>query len=109
MSGDGLTWSVLISSLIVLNLSAVLLYRKGKMPLWGSGLIIGILGPIIALISGSIFLKIDHSMGGDGFGAAFSAAFIGFVIVGNGILYLIVGLVIVITNFIRQRQLKQSR
>ncbi len=107
MSGDGLVWSVLISILIVLNLSAVLLYRKGKMPLWGSGLIIGILGPIIALISGSIFLKIDHSMGGEGFGAAFSAAFIGFVIVGNGILYLIVGLVIVITNFIRKRQLNQ--
>ena len=107
MSGDGLTWSILISSLIVLNFSAVLLYRKGKIPLWGSGLIIGILGPIIALISGSIFLKIDHSMGGDGFGAAFSAAFIGFVIVGNGILYLIVGLAIVITNFIRKRQLNQ--
>ena len=77
------------------------------MPLWGSGLIIGILGPIIALISGSIFLKIDHSMGGEGFGAAYSAAFIGFVIVGNGILYLIVGLAIVITNFIRKRQLDQ--
>ncbi|RDB34385.1 ABC transporter permease [Exiguobacterium sp. RIT594] len=107
MSGDGLVWSVLISILIVLNLSAVLLYRKGKMPLWGSGLIIGILGPIIALISGSIFLKIDHSMGGEGFGAAFSAAFIGFVIVGNGILYLIVGLLIVITKFIRKRQLDQ--
>ena len=107
MSGDGLVWSVLISSLIVLNLSAVLLYRKGKMPLWGSGLIIGVLGPIIALISGSIFLNIDHSMGGEGFGAAYSAAFIGFVIVGNGILYLIVGLAIVITNFIRKRQLDQ--
>jgi len=107
MSGDGLTWSVLISSLIVLNLSAVLLYRKGKMPLWGSGLIIGILGPIIALISGSIFLKIDHSMGGEGFGAAYSAAFIGFVIVGNGILYLIVGLLIVITKFVRKHQLNQ--
>ena len=107
MSGDGLTWSVLISSLIVLNLSAVLLYRKGKMPLWGSGLIIGILGPIIALISGSIFLKIDHSMGGEGFGAAYSAAFIGFVIVGNGILYIIVGLLIVITKFVRKHQLNQ--
>lgn len=107
MSGDGRAWSVLISSLIVLNLSAVLLYRKGKMPLWGSGLIIGFLGPIIALISGSIFLKIDYSADGEGFGAAFSAAFIGFVIVGNGILYFIVGLVIVITNFIRKRQLNQ--
>lgn len=109
MSGDGLTWSVLLSSLIVLNVSAILLYRKGKMPLWGSGLLIGILGPIIALITGSIFLKIDYSMGGDGFGAAYSAAFIGFVIVGNGILYLVIGIVLGIKNFIKRRQVKQSR
>lgn len=109
MSDDGLTWSVLLSSLIVLNVSAILLYRKGKMPLWGSGLIIGILGPIIALITGSVFLKIDHSMGGDGFGAAYSAAFIGFVIVGNGILYLVIGIALGIKNFIKRRQVKQSR
>lgn len=109
MSGDGLTWSVLISSLIALNLSAILLYRKGKIPLWGSGLLIVILGPIIALITGSVFLKIDHSMGGDGFGAAYSAAFIGFVIIGNGILYLIIGLVLGIKNFIKRRQVNQSR
>lgn len=109
MSGDGLTWSVLISCLIVLNLSAVLLYRKGKMPLWRSGLIIGILGPIIALISGSIFFKIDHSMDGEGFDAAFSAAYIGFVIVFNGILYLVIGIVLVIKNFIQRRQVNQSR
>lgn len=109
MSDDGLTWSVLLSSLIVLNVSAILLYKKGKMPLWGSGLLIGILGPIIALITGSIFLKIDYSMGGDGFGAAYSAAFIGFVIVGNGILYLVIGIVLGIKNFIKRRQVKQSR
>lgn len=109
MSGDGLTWSVLLSSLIVLNVSAILLYKKRKMPLWGSGLLIVILGPIIALITGSIFLKIDYSMGGDGFGAAYSAAFIGFVIVGNGILYLVIGIVLGIKNFIKRRQVKQSR
>ena len=109
MSGDGLLWSVLLPSLIVFNVSAILLYKKGKMPLWGSGLLVVILGPIIALITGSIFLKIDYSMGGDGFGAAYAAAFIGFVIVGNGILYLIIGLVLGIKNFIKRRQVNQSR
>ncbi|WP_214769574.1 MULTISPECIES: ABC transporter permease [unclassified Exiguobacterium] len=109
MSGDGLLWSVLLPSLIALNVSAILLYKKGKMPLWGSGLLIVILGPIIALITGSVFLKIDHSTGGYGFGAAYAAAFIGFVIVGNGILYLIIGLVLGIKNFIKRRQVNQSR
>ncbi|WP_214850244.1 ABC transporter permease [Exiguobacterium sp. s193] len=108
MSGDGLLWSVLLPSLLVLNVSAILLYKKGNMPLWGSGLLVVILGPIIALIIGSVFLKID-STGGDGFGAAYAAAFIGFVIVGNGILYLIIGLVLGIKNFIKRRQVNQSR
>jgi ABC-type Co2+ transport system permease subunit len=107
MSGDGAIWIVLLLSLLVLNFLAISLYKKGKMPLWGSGLIIGILGPIIAFIAGSVFVKVDQSMGGDGVGAAFGAAFIGIVIVGNGILYFIIGIISVIKNFIKQRKLTQ--
>jgi hypothetical protein len=105
MSGDGAIWAILLFSLLVLNISAITLNSKGKMPLWGSGFIIGISGPIIAFISGSIFVKIDHSMGGDGVGGAFGGAFIGLVIVGNGILYLIIGIILVIKNFFKQRNL----
>lgn len=50
-----------------------------------NALIIGILGLIIAFISGSVFVKVDHSMDGDGVGAAFGAALIGIVIVSNGL------------------------
>lgn len=75
----------------------------------GAGLIIGILGPIIAFISGFVFVKIDHSMGGDGVGAAFGAAFIGIVIVSNGILYFIIGIIFLIKNFIKQRNLNHGR
>ncbi|MFS0824680.1 ABC transporter permease [Bacillus sp. 1P02SD] len=107
MSGDGAIWGVLLMSLFLLNFFAINFYKKGKMPLWGSGLIIGILGPIIAFISGSVFVKVDHSMGGDGVGAAFGAAFIGLIIVGNGILYFIIGIILVIKNFIKQRNLTQ--
>lgn len=103
VSGDGLIWAVLLVSLFVLNLTAITLYRKGKMPLWGSGLVIGMLGPIIAFISGSVFVEMDHSMGGDGVGGAFGAAFIGLVIAGNGILYFIIGIILMIKNFFLQR------
>lgn len=46
-------------------------------------------------------------MGGDGVGAAFGAAFIGIIIVGNGILYFIIGIITGIKNFIKQRNLTQ--
>lgn len=107
MSGDGVIWSVLILSLLLLNYLAIHFYKKRKIPLWGSGLIIGILGPIIAFLSGSVFVKVDHSIGGDGVGAAFGAAFIGLIIVGNGILYFIVGIISVIKNLIKQRHFTQ--
>lgn len=107
MSGDGVVWTVLLVSLLVLNFLAINFYLKGKLPLWGSGLIIGIIGPIIAFISGSIFLKIDHSMGGDGVGAAFGAAFIGIIIVANGILYFIIGIFLMVKQFIEKRNISR--
>ncbi|NHC42731.1 ABC transporter permease [Bacillus sp. MM2020_1] len=107
MSGDGVIWSVLLTSLLVLNILAISLNKKNKMPLWGSGLIITILGPIIAFISGSIFVRLDKSMGGDGVGGAFGAAFIGLVIVGNGLLYLIIGIISKIKSILSKRNLNQ--
>ena len=103
---DGVIWCiVLFGSLLVLNTLAI--YKKNKMPLWGSGLIIGILGPIISLISGSYFVSADKSMGGDGVGGAFGAAIIGLVIVGNGLIYFIVGIISKIKSFLSQRNINQ--
>lgn len=76
------------------------------MPLWSSGLIIAILGPSIAFISGSIFVRVDKSMGGDGVGGALGAAFIGLVIVGNGLI-LIIGIITKIKSILSQRNLNQ--
>lgn len=107
MNGDLLIWIVLLASLLILNILAISLYTKNKMPLWGSGLIIGILGPIIAFISGSIFVSIDDSMEDEFVGGALAAAFIGLVIAGNGLIYLIIGIIIKIKSFLSQQNLNQ--
>lgn len=80
---------------------AISLYNKRKMPLWLSGIVICISGPIIAMISGSFFVKMDHSAGGTGEGGTIGAAFIGLIIVANGIIYLIAGFVVKIKSLFK--------
>ncbi|MED3718960.1 ABC transporter permease [Geobacillus thermodenitrificans] len=55
---------------------------NNKMPLWLSGLIICIFGPVLALIIGTTLVKYNHSQGGTSEGAGYAAAFIGLMIIG---------------------------
>lgn len=100
MSGESLIWVILLFSLSILNYMVLWLNTRKKTPLWLCGIIIGILGPLIAFISGSIFIKMTNSDGGSSQGAAYEATFIGLVIVANGILYLIIGVTLKIKDFI---------
>ncbi|MCF2647845.1 ABC transporter permease [Niallia sp. Sow4_A1] len=107
MSGDGLIWLVLIVALLILNFSAIYFNRRIKLPFWLSGIILGVFGPIIAFISGSLFVNLDHSSGGTGEGAGFGAAFIGLVIIANGISYLIIGIAAKIKSFLAHKNINQ--
>ncbi|MCL6586805.1 ABC transporter permease [Anoxybacillus sp. J5B_2022] len=107
MNGDALVYLVLGLILLFLNSMAILLYNKNKVSLWLSGLIICILGPILAFIVGAAFVKYNHSQGGSADGAQLAAAFIGLVIVGNGIIYLIIGIISKINRFLKQKNINQ--
>jgi len=64
-----------------------------------SGLLICIMSPIIGFLTGSIFVNMGNSSGE---GGAIGAAFIGLIILGNGIIYLIVGTILMISNFFKK-------
>ncbi|RFU66720.1 ABC transporter permease [Peribacillus glennii] len=101
MSGDGLIWLILLSVLLISNVAAIQLYKKNKLPLWLGGVGISILGPVIGFLSGSIFVKMAHNAGETGEGAALGAAFIGLVILGNGIIVFLIGIILAIVKFTR--------
>ncbi|MFD0050549.1 ABC transporter permease [Actinomycetes bacterium NPDC127524] len=103
MGGDALIWIVLLVSLLCLNIMAISLHQKNKMPLWLSGICISVIGPIIAFMSGSIFIKMAHNEGSTGEGAGIGAAFIGLIIVANGILYFVIGIVRAIVKFAKKK------
>ncbi|WP_409299022.1 ABC transporter permease [Peribacillus sp. SCS-26] len=94
MDGDALVWLVLLSCLLILNTVALFLNKKNKMPLWLAGIVISLLGPLIASMTGSFFIDLDHKSGGTGEGAAYGAAFIGIIIIANGMAYLITGMIV---------------
>lgn len=107
MNGDALFWLVLLFSLVVLNILPYTFKEKFNMPYWLSGILICLIGPLIASITGSVFIKMAHSAGSDGFGAGMAAALIGIVLVANGILYIIGGVIASVGNYVKQRKVNQ--
>lgn len=98
---DGLIWLIIFVILALLNSAAIQLYKRKKLNFMWSGIMIGILGPILALSLGTIFVQVDHSQGSTGEGGAIAAAFIGLIIVGNGVIYLFIGLILKIVSWYR--------
>ena len=99
---DGLIWMIILVLLALLNSAAIQLYKRKNVNFIWSGIIIGILGPLLALSLGAVFVKVDHSQGSTGEGGAIAAAFIGLIIVGNGILYLLIGLILKIVSWVKR-------
>ncbi|PLT32775.1 ABC transporter permease [Bacillus sp. V5-8f] len=104
MNGDGLIWLILLSVLLFSNTASIQLHKKNKLPLWVGGVGIAILGPVIGFISGSIFVKMAHNAGDTGEGAALGAAFIGLVILGNGIIVFLIGVILAVVKFTRKKE-----
>ncbi|MEK4093061.1 ABC transporter permease [Viridibacillus sp. FSL H8-0110] len=101
---DALIYTVLLLILLILNASAIYMYKNDKLDLWLSGIIIGILGPVFAFLIGAIFVKYEHSQGATAEGAQIAAAFIGLIIVANGIIYFIVGITLKLIGFLKYKR-----
>ncbi len=103
MSGDFLFWLTLLLLLLIINLGAYYLKKNKEVHIMWSGILISIFAPIMAFFIGAVFLKIDKSTGGDGFGAGIAAAVLGWIILLNGILYFIIGSVLKIITALKKK------
>jgi len=98
---DAVIWMILILLLILVNWAAVHLKTINKLHFVWSGLIIAILGPIMAFILGALFVHFDHSQGSTGEGGAIAAAFIGLILIGNGFIYFLIGFILKIFDYFK--------
>ncbi len=75
---DVLILLLFILLIISLNVAFLILFKKGKLNLIVSGIIMIILAPVIGFLSGALFLHFyDWSSGGTGEGAGYGGAFLG--------------------------------
>lgn len=89
---DNLNLWVFILILISLNIIFYILFKRGKLNIMVSGIIMMILAPVIGFISGSLLLHFyDWTSGGTGEGAGYGGAFLGLLTFGNGVLILVIG------------------
>ncbi|MCM3006461.1 ABC transporter permease [Priestia koreensis] len=92
MEADSYILLGLFIVIILLDSLAIVAYKKFRMPLWLSGIIIGILGPIISMVSMSFFLDTGGEAGSNE-GVAIVGGFIALVIIANGLIMLIIGMI----------------
>jgi hypothetical protein len=89
--------------LISLNVVFFTLFKKEKLNLMVSGIIIMILAPVIGFSSGALFLHFyDWSSGGTGEGAGYGGAFLGLITLANGVLIFVIGVIRGFLHFIKK-------
>lgn len=91
---DYLFLALFILILVSLTIISFVLFKKKKVNLMVSGIMIMLLGPVIGFSSGALFLHFyDWSSGGTGEGAGFGGAILGLVTIANGILIFLIGMI----------------
>jgi hypothetical protein len=86
--------SLFIIVIISLNIAIFTLFKKGKLNLIVSGIIMMILAPVFGFSSGALFLHFyDWNSGGTGEGAGYGGAFLGLLTLANGVLILVIGII----------------
>ncbi|ALC90650.1 inner-membrane translocator [Bacillus sp. FJAT-18017] len=94
---------IYILILISLNVVFFAAFKKGKLNLIVSGIIMMVLAPIIGFSSGALFLHFyDWSSGGTGEGAGYGGAFLGLLTLANGVLILLIGIINRILHFVKK-------
>ncbi|MFE8700052.1 inner-membrane translocator [Cytobacillus sp. FJAT-54145] len=101
---DILILCFIIAIIILLNIAAFFLHKKGKLNLILSGVALMILAPVLGFLSGALFYQFyDWSSGGTGEGAGIGGAVIGIVTLLNGALIFGLGIIGKILKMIKTK------
>lgn len=91
---ENLILSLFIIVIISLNITIFVLFKKGKLNLIVSGIMMMILAPVFGFSSAALFLHFyDWNSGGTGEGAGYGGAFLGLITLVNGFLILVIGII----------------
>jgi hypothetical protein len=95
-------WTYLLI-ILVLNYTAVKLHKNGQLKLYVSGLVVLVLAPIFAFITGALLLHYTDA----GQGAGYGGFFVGFVTLVNGMVIIIGSVVLSLRKRFKGEQQKE--
>ncbi|MEK4626777.1 MAG: inner-membrane translocator [Solibacillus sp.] len=91
---DTLILYLFIIVIISLNIASYILFKKGKLNLIISGIIMMMLAPVFGFSSYSLFHYFyDWNSGGTGEGAGYGGAILGLITLANGVLIIVIGII----------------
>lgn len=97
---DVLMYLFLAALLIPVNIFLIKWHRSGKFPLWAAGILLAVFG--IGLGYAARFLLVD--IWATGQGGAIMAAFIGLVVLANGVIHFVIGLILAIVKLVANKR-----
>ncbi|MBD8036710.1 hypothetical protein H9635_08145 [Solibacillus sp. A46] len=102
--------SLIILYFIVSNLLALYLYRKKKIQLWISGIVMALLVPVITYSFISLDIYYSNKNTGDGYSdASFGGGTIAIILALNAIVMFVIGVILNIFTFIiKKRKARES-
>ena len=90
--------------LVFLNILSFQLFKKSKINLILSGIILIMLAPVIGVSSGALFVRLnDLNSVGTGEGAGFGSTILGLITAANGILILLIGITLWAMMLVQKR------
>lgn len=96
---DVLMYLFLAALLIPANIFIIKWHKSGRFPLWAAGIVLAVFG--IGLGYAARFLLVDTWSTGQG--GAIMAAFIGLVVLANGVIHFVIGLVLAIVKLVAKK------
>lgn len=97
---DGLMYLFLAALLIPVNIFIIKWHRSGRFPLWAAGILLAVFG--IGLGYAIRFLLVDIWTTGQG--GAIMAAFIGLVVMANGAIHFVIGLILAMVKLVANKR-----
>ncbi|MGM0896602.1 MAG: inner-membrane translocator [Bacillota bacterium] len=97
---DVLMYLFLATLLIPANIFIIKWHRSGKFPLWASGILLAVFG--IGIGYAARFILVD--IGATGQGGAIMAVFIGLVVLANGVIHFVIGLVMALIKLVANKR-----
>ncbi|MBU9671882.1 inner-membrane translocator [Planococcus sp. CP5-4] len=97
---DVLMYLFLAAWLIPANIFIIKWHRSGRFPLWAAGILLAVFS--IGLGYAARFILVD--IGATGQGGAIMAMFIGLVVLANGVIHFVIGMVLTIVKLVANKR-----